>query len=123
MVHVFIVDKTTLKYHLEYLFAGTGAKDKKSPFLNNALINYPPTTERMLVGMVADISRIRIGDKVIFYLQATADSQGMFYGVFKVVSAPFFDENDNRNYLSEQMGKGLSFRVLLEPDTVYAKGL
>lgn len=123
MVHVFIVDKTTLKYHLEYLFAGTGAKDKKSPFLNNALITYPPTTERMLVGMVADISRIRIGDKVIFYLQATAESQGMFYGVFKVASAPFFDENDNRNYLLEQMGKGLSFRVLLEPDTVYAKGV
>ncbi len=123
MVHVFIVDETTLKYHLEYLFAGTGAKDKTAPFLNNALINYPATTERMLVGMIADISRIRIGDKVIFYLQATANSQGMFFGVFKVVSNPFFDENDNNNYLLRQMGKGLSFRVLLEPDTVYSKGV
>ena len=25
--HVFIVDTNTFKYHLEYLFAGTGAKD------------------------------------------------------------------------------------------------
>ena len=25
--HVFIVDNNTLKYHLEYMFAGTGAKD------------------------------------------------------------------------------------------------
>ena len=123
MVHVFVVDETTFKYHLEYLFAGIGAKDKTAPFLNNAFISYPATTERMLVGMIADISRIRIGDKVIFYLQATAHSQGMFYGVFKVASAPFFDENDNSNYLLRQMGKGLSFRVLLEPDTVYSKGV
>ena len=123
MVHVFIVDKTTLKYHLEYLFAGTGAKDKTAPFLYNTLINYPATTERMLVGMVADISRIRIGDKVIFYLQATVNSQGMFFGVFKVSSNPFFDENDNTNYLLSQLDKGLSFRVLLEPDIVYSKGV
>ena len=25
MTHVFIVNDTTLKYHLEYMFAGTGA--------------------------------------------------------------------------------------------------
>ena len=31
--HVFIVDKTTFKYHLEYMFAGTGAKDKTVPFI------------------------------------------------------------------------------------------
>lgn len=123
MVHVFIVDKTTLKYHLEYLFAGTGAKDKTAPFLNNASINYPASTERMLVGMIADISRIRIGDKVIFYLQATSNSQGMFFGVFKVVSIPFFDENDADNYLLKELDKGLSFRVLIEPDTVFSKGV
>lgn len=30
--HVFIVNEQTFKYHLEYMFAGTGAGDKKSPF-------------------------------------------------------------------------------------------
>lgn len=30
--HVFIVNEQTFKYHLEYMFAGTGARDKKSPF-------------------------------------------------------------------------------------------
>lgn len=123
MVHVFVVDEITFKYHLEYLFAGIGAKDKTSPFLTNSSVSYPATTERMLTGMIADISRIRIGDKVVFYLQATVHSQGMFYGVFKVTSNPFFDENDASNYLLHQMGKGLSFRVLLEPDTVYAQGV
>lgn len=33
--HVFIVDTNTFKYHLEYLFAGTGAKDNFIDFNNN----------------------------------------------------------------------------------------
>ena len=32
--HVFIVDETTFKCHLNYLFAGTGAKDKDVDFNN-----------------------------------------------------------------------------------------
>lgn len=32
--HVFIVDSTTFKLHLEYLFAGTGAKDYVVDFNN-----------------------------------------------------------------------------------------
>ena len=32
--HVFIVDENTFKYHLEYLFAGTGSKDNKIDFNN-----------------------------------------------------------------------------------------
>lgn len=123
MIHVFVVDKTTFKYHLEYLFAGTGAKDKKSTFLADSSVKYPSTTERMLVGMIADISRIRIDDKVIFYLQSANGMPGMFFGIFKVVSKPFFDENDEFNYLVDKTQKGLSFRVLLEGDTVYAKGI
>ncbi len=49
MTHVFVVDKNTIRYHLEYLFAGTGAKDKMSPFLCTSSINYNSTSERMLV--------------------------------------------------------------------------
>lgn len=123
MAHVFVVDETTFKYHLEYLFAGTGAKDKESQFLLSSDVRYPSTTERMLTGMIADISRIRIGDKVIFYLQSRNGKSGMFYGVFKVVSKPFFDENDQDNYLVSSMRKGLSFRVLIESDEVFSEGI
>ena len=127
MTHVFVVDSGTFKYHLEYMFAGIGAgKDdnaKLSPFLINASIAYPSTTERMLVGMIADISRIRIGDNALFYLQSGDNNQGSFFGVFKVASLPFFDENDQDNYLIAKTGKGLSFRVLIEPNQVFARGI
>jgi hypothetical protein len=123
MTHVFVVDQFTFKYHLEFLFAGIGAKDKTSPFLTNSTIPFNHTTERMLVGMLADISRIRIGDKVVFYLQASAGSSGLFFGVFKVASLPFFDENDDANYLKDLLSRGLSLRILLEPDEVYSKGI
>ena len=122
--HVFIVDNKTFKYHLEYMFAGIGAKDKISPFLSNFKTNkIHSTTERNLVGMIADISRIRIGDKIIFYLQASKNRQGTFFGTFRATSIAFFDENNDNNYLKFQMCKGLSFRVLIEPDEVYPLGI
>jgi hypothetical protein len=124
MTHVFVVDNNTFKYHLEYMFAGTGSKDDLSLFLTNSLdATTHHTTERKLVGMIADISRINIGDNVVFYLQANGNIEGSFYGVFKVKSEPFFDENNNSNYLKKDMKKGLSFRVLIEPGTVYPKGV
>jgi hypothetical protein len=120
MVHVFVVDENTLKYHLEYMFAGTGAGDKTSNFLisSNDTTTHP-TTERNLVGMIADISRIRINDKIIFYVQGTTK----FYGVFKAVSEGFFDENNSNNYLIDKLNKGLSYRVKIAPDEVYANGI
>lgn len=123
MVHVFIVNEKTFKYHLEYMFAGTGASDKLSPFLQNATATFNASTERNLMGMIADISRIRIGDKIIFYLQATRNYEGQFFGTFKVTDNPFWDENDDTNYLKDNMEKGLSYRVKIEPDVVYPKGV
>lgn len=121
--HVFVVDINTFKYHLEYMFAGTGAKDKLSTFLLDSNISFNATTERMLVGMIADISRIRIGDNIIFYLQASKDTPGMFFGVFKAESLPFFDENNSQNYLVNKLYKGLSFRILISGENVYPKGI
>lgn len=121
--HVFVVDKTTFKIHLEYMFAGTGAGNKKVPFLTGIEEPIHWATENNLVGMIADISRLRIGDKIIFYLQAHDDKPGMFYGVFKVVSLAFFDENDGSNYLVEKLKKSLTFRVKIEPDCIYPKGV
>lgn len=122
-IHVFVVDSTTFKLHLEYMFAGTGAKDKTSPFLQNSDVNYHHSTERNLVGMIADISRVRQGDKIVFYLQATASNQGMFFGFFKAESVGFFDENDADNYLVNDLGKGLAFRIRISPDCVYPLGI
>lgn len=128
MTHIFIVNDTTLKYHLEYMFAGTGAACD-APFFENLNYQNPrkkedgltATSERNLVAMVADISRIRDGDKVIFYVQAS-NHEGKFYGVFKAVGDPFYDSNDN-NYLSVEMGKTLNLRVKIEPDEVYENGV
>ena len=66
--HVFIVNEQTFKYHLEYMFAGTGAGDKRSPFLYNVSVGFNANSERNLVCMIADISLIQIGDNIIFYL-------------------------------------------------------
>lgn len=121
--HVFIVDRNTFKYHLEYMFAGTGAGEKKVPFLSDCEANIHSTTERNLVGMIADISRIRVGDKIVFYLQAAEGMSGMFYGVFKAASKAFFDENDTANYLCKELGKPLTFRIKIEPDCVYSHGV
>lgn len=96
------------------MFAGTGAGEKESQFLNNTTIQYNATTERNLVGMIADISRIQIGDNIIFYLQATNGNQGQFFGIFRAKSRAFFDENDTNNYLKIKLGKGLSYRILIE---------
>ena len=67
--HVFIVDSTTFKLHLEYLFAGTGARDNEIDFNNNPNTSLHATTENMLIGMIADGSRVRQGDQIVFYLQ------------------------------------------------------
>lgn len=122
-IHVFVVNQITFKQHLEYMFAGTGTKNRMSLFLEKSDIKFQPTTERNLVGMIADISRIRPDDKIIFYLQATVNNPGMFFGIFKAKSAAFFDENDNKNYLSDELGKGLSYRIEIEADTVYSYGI
>lgn len=124
MYQVFIVDENTFKYHLEYLFAGTGAQDRLSVFLGNPSTSaIHSTTERNLVGMIADISKIRPGDKIIFYLQAAGQRPGMFFGVFKAASRAFFDENDTDNYLKNDLRKGLSFRIMIGPDTVFPLGI
>ena len=85
--HVFIVDATTFKYHLEYLFAGTGAKDKYIDFNNQADTKLHHSAENNLVGMIADSQRLRSNDFVVFYLQKSLSSginDGKFFGIFKI---------------------------------------
>ena len=75
MFHVFVVNDTTFKYHLEYLFAGTCALENPD-FLEDKEYQNPrkkedgvtSKQELSICGMIADVSRIREGDKILFYL-------------------------------------------------------
>jgi predicted RNA-binding protein len=125
--HVFIVDSTTFKLHLEYLFAGTGAKDNKIDFNNGPDTSLHATTENMLIGMIADGSRVRKGDQIIFYLQQEFSKkifEGKFFGIFKTKSDwSFLDNNDKQQYLKNELEKSITFRTLIEPFKVYAEGV
>jgi hypothetical protein len=122
--HVFIVDKNTFKYHLEYLFAGTGAKDYVLDFNNSPTSNLNPTRENLLISMIADLNRVRKGDYIIFYLQQSREvGEGKFYGIFKAKSEGFLDNNNDDQFLKKELQKSLTFRILLEPYEVYAKGV
>ena len=120
MAHVFIVDEKTFDIHLKYLFAGTGAKEYNCNYLwdNNALIY--GIVEKMLTEMVADISRIRKGDKILFYLQKYGDTDGLFFGSFIVSDTPFLASDD---YLQKELHKKLPFRVKINPYEVYENGI
>lgn len=120
MAHVFIVDENTLSVHLKYKFAGTGAKNYKCDYLENNSIEINSSVERLLSGMIADISRVKKGDAVIFYLQQTSKHEGMFFGSFIVEDNPFLSNDD---YLKTELRKNLTFRVKLIPGEVYKYGI
>lgn len=122
--HVFIVDDNTFRYHLEYLFAGTGAKDKTIDFNNKKISKLHHSSEAGLVGMMADGCRVRKDDLIIFYLQATANHEGMFFGVFQAVeNGIFLDNFDKKQFLYKELGKSLTFRLRIKPFEVYQKGV
>ena len=125
--HVFIVGATTFKLHLEYLFAGTGAQNNLVDFNNLPTTTLHHTKENMLIGMIADASRVRKGDQIIFYLQQEFSKkifEGKFFGIFKAKNDwSFLDNNDNGQYLINELEKSLTFRTLIEPSKVYADGV
>ena len=122
--HVFIVDDKTFKYHLEYMFAGTGSKEKKIDFNNMKNSNLHHSTEAGLIAMMADGCRIRKDDLIIFYLQATSEHEGMFFGIFQAVdNGIFLDNFDETQFLYDRLEKSLTFRLKIKPYEVYAKGV
>ncbi len=125
--HVFIVDTNTFKYHVEYLFAGTGAKDNRIDFNNNATTSLNHTTENNLVGMISDSQRVRKDDFLIFYLQQNYSEnvyEGKFYGIFKIKEdLSFLDNNDVKQFLKKELVKSLTFRTLIEPFEIYEEGV
>ncbi|RLA74680.1 MAG: DUF91 domain-containing protein [Epsilonproteobacteria bacterium] len=124
--HVFVVDSTTFQYHLEYMFAGTGANNDVIDFNNSSNTSLHYATENKLLGMIADGSRIRANDFVVFYLQQNFSQgirEGKFYGIFQVTQTLFLDNNNNTQFLRQQLNKSLTFRILIQPCQVYAEGV
>ena len=119
MAHVFIVNNITFKYHLEYLFAGTGASDVSTDFIFDATIKLNSQDEKRSVGMICDVSRIKKGDKILFFVTKIA----RFYGVFEADSEFFLDPNDNNNYLKSELGKILTYRIRIKPYKVFENGV
>ncbi|MEW6095841.1 MAG: hypothetical protein AB1567_04855 [bacterium] len=105
--HVFIVNDDTFPSHLQYLFAGTGAKDKD-----------------LDVSLLSDIKRVRPGDSVLFYIEATTKVKGGFYGIFKIAyQSPTVFHVSGRNGFQPNLQKKLIYRTLLEPYEVYSEGV
>ena len=119
MAHVFIVSKITFKYHLEYQFAGTGAGDVSTDFIFDAKIKLNTQDEKRSIGMITDVSRIKKGDKVLFFVTGISK----FFGIFEAESEFFLDPNDNDNYLVNELGKILTYRILIKPYRVFKKGI
>lgn len=122
--HVFIVDENTFKYHLEYLFAGTGSKDNKIDFNNSKTSSLHHSTEASLVGLMADGCRVRKDDLIIFYLQASLQHEGTFFGIFQAVAdGIFLDNYSSQQFLLNKLYKSLTFRLLIKPYEVYQEGV
>ena len=124
--HVFVVDAKTFPIHLQYRFAGTGARDHKIDFNDSPYSALHHTPENMLASMMADICRIRRGDSIIFYLQQSGQRipEGKFYGIFRATEDySFIDNNDEYQFLKSSLGKSLTFRTLFEPNKVYPEGV
>ena len=122
--HVFVVDESTFKFHLEYLFAGTGGTSLDPSFLVSLKEQVSISEEKTIMGMLADCSRARVGDYVVFYLRSQGGNDGRFFGIFKVISEPFLDLGGKSQFLHNSgLSKNLPFRVCIEPFKVYSKGV
>lgn len=121
MTHIFIVNEQTFKVHLEYMFAGTGYSDNEPDFIDrDKIITKSDFKEKTFVSMIADISKVRIGDLVAFYVTGCKK----IFGFFKIASDPFFvSKHDNYLGKKDNLNRYLPFRVKLEPYLVYSNGI
>jgi hypothetical protein len=121
-MHLFIVSETTLPVHLSYGFAGV--MKRKDCDWSQVTIN--PQSERTQAAMYADICRVHRGDEILFYLETPVHDVGReggrFLGVFEVESeAPFYEPSGQ--YLHEQLGMPLIYRLIIRPKEVYSEGI
>ncbi|HPP30349.1 MAG TPA: hypothetical protein PLE69_05455 [bacterium] len=89
------------------MFAGTGAKNKDED-----------------ISLLSDIKRVREGDLVLFYIEATKKMKGGFYGIFEIASqSPLVFHAPGQQGFQPNMGKKLIYRTLLKPREVYPEGV
>jgi len=111
--HLFIVNEISLKYHLEYMFVGTGKSNT----------NFD-------IELYKDIARLKPNDKIVFYVQ----SLKKFYGFFEVTSHPFFDSTHylqphTMPFIEIKKSNGqinqikLQYRALIQPYQVFENGI
>ena len=125
--HVFVVDENTIRLHLKYSFAGIGSDAGELQNQDTALKIIDSKQGSAIVGMAADIARIRIGDHIYFYVQGMQSGnkgrQGNFFGRFLVVSNPYCVYNDSNMINGEHLGRRLPFRVKIAPQKVFPNGV
>lgn len=124
--HVLVVNDNTFKYHLEYMFGGTGGKEPESKDkeitkdkILNAKLN--ASLEKVCVGLMADWGRVRKGDYIFFYV-VQGNDQWKFYGIFKATDNGV-SICDKGEYLIDKLDKTLPFRMRIEPYKVYSLGI
>lgn len=122
--HVFVVSAVTFDLHLKYMFVGTGSKDNQIDFNGKSTSSLHHSSENSLVSMLADASRLRKGDSIYFYVQQETNVDGKFYGVFECIEdGPFLDNDDEKQFLRNDLEKNLNIRAKIGPKTVYAGGI
>ena len=122
--HVFVVSAVTFDLHLKYMFVGTGSKDNQIDFNAKSTSSLHYKSEDSLVSMLSDASRLRKGDSVYFYVQQESNVDGKFYGVFECIEdGPFLDNDDEKQFLRNDLEKNLNIRAKIGPKTVYAGGI
>jgi hypothetical protein len=122
--HVFVVSAVTFDLHLKYLFVGTGSKDHQIDFNASSTSDLHYRSEDSLVSMLSDASRLRKGDSVYFYVQQETNTEGKFYGVFECVQdGSFLDNDDETQFLRNDLEKNLNIRARIKPKQLYAFGV
>lgn len=111
--HVFIVNDNTFPSHLQYLFAGTGVYNRNRKIWLDKHI-----------GLLSDIKRVRVGDFVIFYIEATTKVKGGFFGIFRIADQiPLVFHVPGQSGFQPNLQMKLIYRTLLEPYEVYSEGV
>jgi len=90
--HVFVVDADSYPVHRDRLFCGIKNPNKLSKIKKTGHVRPNPS----YYGLIADLVTIRKGDYVIFYQMRKDEAKfdRGFRGIFKIVSEPFFDDNN-----------------------------
>jgi hypothetical protein len=104
--HVYIVNEVTLPVHLSHMFVGTNAGDKD----NN-------------ISLLADMFRVKQGDFIFFYIEASVTKKGRFFGVFKATDNTVYHLEDGEAQ-QPNLPLKLIYRKNIEPyDRVYPEGV